>query len=131
EEDLVYFDSATLEGEIHEQIDGEEASAFAALVLGTRDYVRKCGFNSVVLGLSGGVDSALTAAIAAEAVGPDKVLGVLMPSPFSSKGSVDDALELAKQLGLETQTLPIRASMKAMEATLEPAFHGLDPDVTE
>jgi NAD+ synthase/NAD+ synthase (glutamine-hydrolysing) len=108
-----------------------EAEIWAALVTGTRDYVRKCGFTSVVLGLSGGVDSALTAAIASEAVGPDKVLGVLMPSPFSSKGSVDDALELAKQLGIETQTLPIEAPMKAMEATLEPAFHGAARDVTE
>jgi len=108
-----------------------EAEIWDALVLGTRDYVRKCGFKSVVLGLSGGVDSALTAAIAADAVGKDKVLGVLMPSPFSSKGSVDDALELAKQLGIETQTLPIEPAMKAMESTLAPAFSGTARDVTE
>ncbi|HVP91029.1 MAG TPA: NAD(+) synthase, partial [Terriglobales bacterium] len=100
-------------------------------LLGTRDYVRKCGFNSVVLGLSGGVDSALTAAIAADAIGPDKVLGVLMPSPFSSKGSIDDALELSRQLGIETMTLPIEAPMKAMDDTLSPAFRGLERDVTE
>jgi NAD+ synthase/NAD+ synthase (glutamine-hydrolysing) len=85
----------------------------------------------VVLGLSGGVDSALTAAIAVEAVGADNVLGVLMPSPFSSKGSVDDALELAKQLGIETQTLPIETAMTAMESALAPAFRGTDRDVTE
>jgi NAD+ synthase/NAD+ synthase (glutamine-hydrolysing) len=108
-----------------------EAEIWDALVTGTRDYVRKCGFTSVVLGLSGGVDSALTAAIAAEAVGPDKVLGVLMPSPFSSTGSVDDALELAKQLKIETETLPIDTAMTAMEATLQPAFHGAARDVTE
>ena len=108
-----------------------EAEIWNALVLGTRDYVRKCGFNSVVLGLSGGVDSALTAAIAADAVGADKVLGVLMPSPFSSKGSIDDAIELAKQLGIETQTLPIETSMKAIESTLESAFRGAGRDVTE
>jgi NAD+ synthase/NAD+ synthase (glutamine-hydrolysing) len=84
-----------------------------------------------VLGLSGGVDSALTAAIAADAVGADRVLGVLMPSPYSSKGSVDDALDLAKQLGIETQTLPIEPAMQAMEVTLEPAFQGLERDVTE
>jgi NAD+ synthase/NAD+ synthase (glutamine-hydrolysing) len=108
-----------------------EAEIWNALVLGTRDYVRKCGFSSVVLGLSGGVDSALTAAIAADAVGPDKVLGVLMPSPFSSQGSVDDALELARQLRIETQTLPIETAMNAMEATLEPAFRGAVRDVTE
>jgi len=108
-----------------------EEEVWDALVLGTRDYVRKCGFRSVVLGLSGGVDSALTAAIAVEAVGADHVLGVLMPSPFSSQGSIDDALELAKQLGIDTQTLPISAAMNAMESTLEPAFHGLERDVTE
>ena len=108
-----------------------EQEIWDALVLGTRDYVRKCGFKSVVLGLSGGVDSALTAAIAADAVGPDRVLGVLMPSPYSSQGSVDDALELAKQLGIETQTLAIEPAMTAMEATLEPAFRGLERDVTE
>ncbi len=108
-----------------------EAEIWDALVVGTRDYVRKCGFTSVVLGLSGGVDSALTAAIAADAVGPDKVLGVLMPSPFSSKGSVDDALELARQLGIETQMLPIETPMNAMEATLAPAFRGAARDVTE
>jgi NAD+ synthase/NAD+ synthase (glutamine-hydrolysing) len=108
-----------------------EQEVWDALVLGTRDYVRKCGFKSVVLGLSGGVDSALTAAIAADAVGPDRVLGVLMPSPYSSQGSVDDALDLAKQLGIETQTLAIEPAMIAMEATLEPAFRGLERDVTE
>ena len=108
-----------------------EEEIWDALVLGTRDYVRKCGFTSVVLGLSGGVDSALTAAIAADAVGADHVLGVLMPSPFSSQGSVEDAVELAKQLGIETQTLPIAEAMHAMEATLEPAFRGLERDVTE
>src|SRR6185295_9586989 len=108
-----------------------EGEIWDALVLGTRDYVRKCGFSSVVLGLSGGVDSAITAAIAAEAVGADKVLGVLMPSPFSSQGSVDDALELAKQLRIETKLLPIEQPMKAMDATLAPAFKGLERDVTE
>ncbi len=108
-----------------------EEDIWSALVCGTRDYVRKCGFTSVVLGLSGGVDSALTAAIAAEAVGSDKVLGVLMPSPFSSKGSIDDALDLARQLGIETLTLPIEAPMKAMEGALSPAFRGLERDVTE
>ncbi len=108
-----------------------ESEIWDALVLGTRDYVRKCGFTSVVLGLSGGVDSALTAAIAAEAVGSDHVLGVLMPSPFSSQGSVDDALELAAQLHIETQTLPIATAMHAMESTLAPAFRGLERDVTE
>jgi NAD+ synthase (glutamine-hydrolysing) len=108
-----------------------EQEIWEALVAGTRDYVRKCGFLSVVLGLSGGVDSALTAAIAVDAIGPDNVLGVLMPSPFSSQGSVDDALELGRQLGIKTQTLPIEAPMHAMESALAPAFQGLERDVTE
>src|SRR5579872_3483153 len=91
EEDLVYFDSDQLTGEMHPQIEGEEASAYAALVLGTRDYVRKCGFTQVIVGLSGGIDSALTAAIAVDALGSENVIGVGMPGPYSSQGSIDDA----------------------------------------
>jgi NAD+ synthase/NAD+ synthase (glutamine-hydrolysing) len=86
--------------------------------------VRKCGFSTVVLGLSGGIDSALTAAIATEALGPDKVLGVLMPSPYSSRGSLDHALELAANLHIETMTLPIEPLMHAFDDTLRPAFDG-------
>jgi len=108
-----------------------ESEVWDALVLGTRDYVRKCGFTSVVLGLSGGVDSALTAAIATEAVGPARVLGVLMPSPYSSQGSLDDARELAKQLEIATETLPIETAMHAIENTLKDVFHGTARDVTE
>jgi NAD+ synthase (glutamine-hydrolysing) len=108
-----------------------ESEIWQALVLGTRDYVRKCGFSHVVLGLSGGVDSALTAAIAAEAVGVDRALGVLMPSPYSSRGSIDDALALAANLGIRTLTLPIEAAMLAMDATLAAAFAGDARDVTE
>ena len=89
-----------------------ESEIWRALVLGTRDYVRKCGFTSVVLGLSGGIDSALTAAIAVDALGADHVLGVLMPSPYSSQGSIDDARELAANLGIETMTLPIEPLMR-------------------
>jgi len=111
--------------------EAPESEVWEALALGTRDYVRKCGFTSVVLGLSGGVDSALTAAIAAEAVGPDKVLGVLMPSPYSSQGSVDDARELARQLGIATELLPIETAMQAMETTLAAVFRGTERDVTE
>ena len=108
-----------------------ESEIWRALVLGTRDYVRKCGFRDVVLGLSGGIDSALTAAIAAEAVGPDHVLGVMMPSPYSSRGSVDDSIALARNLGIATETLPIDGAMRAMEETLAPAFAGAPRDVTE
>ena len=92
-----------------------ESEIWRALVLGTRDYARKCGFSRVVLGLSGGIDSALTAAIAADALGADHVLGVLMPSPFSSRGSIDDALALAANLGIETMTLPIEPAMRAFD----------------
>jgi len=108
-----------------------ESDVWRALVLGTRDYARKCGFSRVVLGLSGGIDSALTAAIGAEALGRENVLGVLMPSPFSSQGSVDDSLELAANLGIETLTLPIEPAMAAMEGTLAGAFAGTGRDVTE
>jgi NAD+ synthase/NAD+ synthase (glutamine-hydrolysing) len=103
---------------------GIESEIWRALVLGTGDYVRKCGFTSAVLGLSGGIDSALTAAIAAEALGADHVLGVLMPSPYSSQGSLDDAGALAANLGIETLTLPIEPAMRAMQATLHDAFAG-------
>jgi NAD+ synthase/NAD+ synthase (glutamine-hydrolysing) len=108
-----------------------ESEIWRALVLGTRDYARKCGFSRVVLGLSGGVDSALTAAVAAEALGPERVLGVMMPSPFSSRGSIDDSIELAANLGIETMTLPIEPAMRVMEETLAPAFAGRPRDVTE
>jgi NAD+ synthase/NAD+ synthase (glutamine-hydrolysing) len=113
EEDLVIFDSSTLTGEEHEQIEGDEASAYAALVLGTRDYVRKCGFKTVLIGLSGGIDSALTAAIAVDAVGADNVMGVGMPSPYSSQGSIDDARKLAENLKIRFELLPIQDIFEA------------------
>jgi NAD+ synthase/NAD+ synthase (glutamine-hydrolysing) len=108
-----------------------ESEIWHALVLGTRDYARKCGFARAVLGLSGGIDSALTAAIAVEALGADHVLGVLMPSPFSSRGSVDDSLALAARLGIQTLTLPIEPAMRAFDATLRETFAGTPRDVTE
>ncbi len=108
-----------------------EAEIWQALVLGTRDYARKCGFSSVVLGLSGGIDSALVAAIAAEAFGAQCVLGVMMPSPYSSRGSIDDSRQLAANLGIRTLTLPIERVMEAMEETLRDAFANTERDVTE
>ena len=108
---------------------GIESEVWRALVLGTRDYARKCGFTSVLLGLSGGIDSALTAAIAAAALGPDRVLGVLMPSPYSSQGSIDDARAVAANLGIETMTLPIDPLIRTFDATLRPAFGGEAPGV--
>ena len=108
-----------------------EAEIWHALVLGTRDYARKCGFSRALLGLSGGIDSSLTAAIAVEALGASNVLGILMPSPFSSRGSVDDALQLARNLGIDSLTLPIDEAMNAIEGTLSGAFAGAARDVTE
>ena len=108
---------------------GVESEIWRALVLGTRDYVRKCGFTSAVLGLSGGVDSALTAAIAVDALGADRVLGVLMPSPYSSQGSLDDARELATHLGIETMTLPIEPLMQAFDRSLRSALGSEPPGV--
>ena len=131
EEDLVIFDSSTLTGEEHEQIEGDEASAYAALVLGTRDYVRKCGFKTVLIGLSGGIDSALTAAIAVDAVGADNVMGVGMPSPYSSQGSIDDARKLAENLKIRFELLPIQDIFEAYRKTLAGVFAGTKEDVTE
>lgn len=105
---------------------------YQALVVGLRDYVQKSGFDKgVVLGLSGGIDSALCATIAADAVGPEKVLGVLMPSPHSSDHSVADALALGKNLGIKTHTIAIEDGMAAYNQMLAPLFEGLDQDVTE
>jgi NAD+ synthetase len=106
-------------------------SIYKALVLGLRDYVRKCGFKSVVLGLSGGIDSALTATLAVAALGKDKVVGVSMPSRFSSEGSVADAKALAANLGIEFHIVPIGGVHEAYEKTLAPAFAGRAQDVTE
>jgi NAD+ synthase (glutamine-hydrolysing) len=107
------------------------AEVWRALVLGVRDYVSKSGFARVLLGLSGGIDSAVVAAVAAEALGSDNVLAVLMPSPYSSAGSVSDAQALADGLGLPTVTLPIADLMGAYDTALAPVFAGLAPGVTE
>jgi NAD+ synthase (glutamine-hydrolysing) len=131
EEDLVYFDSDQLTGEIHPQIEGEEASAYSALVLGTRDYVRKCGFRQVLVGLSGGIDSALTASIAADAVGSENVIGVGMPSPYSSQGSVDDARSLARNLGIRFELICIHETFETYRRALREVFAGTAEDVTE
>jgi NAD+ synthase (glutamine-hydrolysing) len=131
EEDLVFFDSANLTGEIHPQIEGNDASAYEALVLGTRDYVHKCGFERAIIGLSGGIDSALTACIAVDALGERNVIGVGMPGPYSSAGSIDDARSLAANLGIRFELLSIREIYEAATATLAPVFSGMAEDVTE
>lgn len=101
------------------------------LVIGVREHVRKNGFSDVVLGLSGGMDSSLVAAVAVDALGRDHVHGVLMPSPWSSAGSVSDALALASNLGIATDSIAIAPMMSAYEAALAPVFAGLAEDVTE
>ena len=111
--------------------EGEIESVYDALVLGTRDYVRKCGFKKAVIGLSGGIDSAVTAVIAARALGKGKVLGVTMPSGFSSKGSVKDSKALAKRLGIAFENIPIKSVYNAYTRTLSDMFTGLPFDVTE
>ena len=131
EEDLVVFDTEALAGDIHPQPEGEEASVYAALVLGTRDYVRKCGFQRVIIGLSGGIDSALTAAIAVDAIGPENVIGVGMPGPYSSQGSIDDARELAKNLGIRFELLSINGIYAACRGTLQDVFAGKAQDSAE
>jgi NAD+ synthase/NAD+ synthase (glutamine-hydrolysing) len=130
-EDLVMVDLETSEGNVAVDDFAPEAEIWHALVLGVRDYARKTAFKSVLLGLSGGIDSALTAAIAAEAMGSQNVLGALMPSPYSSAGSVEDSLALARNLGMRTITLPIAGIMQSYEASLRDAFAGRPQDVTE
>jgi NAD+ synthase (glutamine-hydrolysing) len=131
EPDLVVVDLDAMRGHIAEDDFAPEAEIWKALVLGTRDYVRKCGFARVLLGLSGGIDSSLTAVVAAQAVGPENVLGVLMPSPYSSPGSIEDAQTLARGLHIRTLTLPISSIMRAYDRTLREAFTGFKRDLTE
>lgn len=131
EEDLILIDTASMSGDMHDQASGLEASAYAALVLGTRDYVRKCGFQKVVVGLSGGIDSALTAAIAVDALGPENVIGISMPSQYSSEGSISDARDLACNLGICFQVVEIGKIFESYRSALAGVFKGLAEDVTE
>ena len=131
EEDLILVDTEGMTGDLHPATEGEEESVLAALVLGTRDYVRKCGFGKVVVGLSGGIDSALTAVIAAEALGAENVIGVGMPSEYSSEGSITDARELAANLGIRFEVVPIKDIFASFRAALGKVFAGTKEDVTE
>ncbi len=131
EEDLVLFDTETGQGEIHPQPRQEIEYAYRALVIGTRDYVSKCGFKKVLVGLSGGIDSAVVAAIAVDALGADNVQGVSMPGPYSSEGSRTDAVALAKSLGIKLITVPIGDVFDAYRKALAPAFGDRPADVTE
>jgi NAD+ synthase (glutamine-hydrolysing) len=131
EEDLVLVDTKTLAGDHHESYPDECDAAYQALVLGTRDYIRKCGFERVIIGLSGGIDSSLTAAIAVDAVGKENVLGVGMPGPYSSEHSVIDARDMARNLGIRFELIPIRDQYHAFLGVLNPLFHDGAVGVTE
>jgi NAD+ synthetase len=111
--------------------DDDTEATYRAMVLGTRDYVRKCGFRKAIVGLSGGIDSALVAAIAAEALGAENVIGVGMPSPYSSAGSIDDSQHLAANLGIRFETISIKSLFSEFTQALEPLFHGMKEDITE
>ena len=104
---------------------------FKALVLGTHDYLKKNGFSKAAIGLSGGIDSALTAAIAVKAIGSENVVGITMPSKYSSQGSIDDSEALAKNLGMRVISLPIKEAMLAYEKILSKIFKNLPSDTTE
>lgn len=131
EEDLVIFDTSTNTGDIRPQLTDELEAAYRALVVGTRDYVRKCGFKEVVIGLSGGIDSALVAAIATDALGAPNVLGVSMPGPYSTKGALVDAAQLAQNLDIRYRVLPIDEIFAAYRRTLCDIFKGQKEDVCE
>jgi len=128
---IVYVDTAsTVVGRIESPFDARR-EVYEALVLGTRDYVRKNGFSDVLISLSGGIDSSLVAAIAVDALGDEHVAGVMLPSRYSSEGSVADALALAQNLGIRTFTVPIEPAHAAFETMLAPLFDGLAPNVAE
>jgi len=131
EEDLIITDHDCRAGKIARDDFTPESEIWRALVLGTRDYVHKCGFSGVLLGLSGGIDSSIVAAIAAFALGPQNVLGVLMPSPYTSQPSVQDASELAQNLGIKTITMTITGIMKSYDRELARPFQGQPKNVTE
>jgi NAD+ synthase/NAD+ synthase (glutamine-hydrolysing) len=130
-EDLVMVDTEALTGDLNENLADECEAVYEALVLGTRDYIRKCGFRKVLIGLSGGIDSSITAAIAVDAVGRENVTGVGMPGPYSSDHSVADARTMAANLGIRFELISINDPYGAYLHTLAPVFAGRAPDVTE
>ncbi|MBU1355424.1 MAG: NAD+ synthase [Candidatus Edwardsbacteria bacterium] len=131
QEDVVTIDSSLSGKPAELPVQDEIESIYSALKLGVRDYFRKCGFNQAVVGLSGGIDSAVVAAIAAEALGPDNVLGITMPSPFSSQGSVDDSRKLADKLGIQIKEISITEIYEKYLEILEPHFGEKPPDIAE
>ncbi len=131
EDDLVLVDTVTGEGDQHQNLHQECEAVYQALVSGTRDYIRKCGFRKVLIGLSGGIDSSLTAAIAVDAVGRENVTGVGMPGPYSSEGSVTDARAMADSLGIRFEIATITSVYDRFLDVLQPLFRGAAADVTE
>ena len=131
EEDLALFDTETLSGDRHDNYSDECEAMYQALVVGTRDYIRKCGFERVIIGLSGGIDSSLTAAIAVDAVGKENVIGIGMPGPYSSEHSVTDARDMARNLGIRFELISIRNQYEAYLKALSPVFNGGAMGVTE
>ncbi len=130
-EDLVLADTGTGSGDRRENLPDECEAVYEALVLGTRDYLRKCGFSRVLLGLSGGIDSSLTAVIAADAAGAANVVGVAMPGPYSSDHSLSDARALAENLGIRFEIVPITGVYESFLGVLDPVFGGAPRGVTE
>jgi len=129
-EDFVVVDTGAAKA-VSPDASGDEEKLFKALVLGLRDYLHKCGFKSVVLGLSGGIDSALTACLAVAALGAENVRGVSLPSRFSSQGSLDDARAVAERLGIRCDVIPIQPPFEAVKAQLKDVFAGRSEDTTE
>lgn len=132
EEDMVIVDTDDWSGEVRRSDEPAEVElVHDALVMGIHDYVTKCGFSKVVLGLSGGIDSALTAALAVQALGPENVLGIALPSPYSSKESIEDAEALARACGCRFEILPISDLFSSFRQSLDGLFKDLEEDVTE
>ena len=137
EEDLIYYDVDADAGDLHQPVtaasdpDKEVEAVYDALVLGTRDYIRKCGFSRALIGLSGGIDSSITALVAVDAIGRENVTGVAMPGPYSSDHSMRDAREMAEKLGIRFEIISINNAYQEFIKTLQPVFAGAREDVTE
>ena len=137
EEDLIYYDVDADAGDLHQPVtaasdpDKEVEAVYDALVLGTRDYIRKCGFSRALIGLSGGIDSSITALVAVDAIGRENVTGVAMPGPYSSDHSMRDAREMAEKLGIRFEIISINNAYQEFIKTLRPVFAGAREDVTE
>ena len=130
-EEIVTIDTAVQGRAGDYEPEDETRTVYHALVLGLRDYMSKCGFSRAVIGLSGGIDSSLVCALAVQALGPENVLGISMPSPYSSRGSIDDARQLAENLGIEFRIIPITDVFQSYLASLKDHFAGTAPNVTE